>query len=240
MEQIREFADQRIRACHGDVCLQCGGLATGSDRTRDHVPSKALLLKPYPDNLPTVATCADCNAGFSKDEEYVAALLGVVHAGSTDPVKVADPAAKRILKRNPALRERIERGRVPPLGEEPLQWRVEWDRIAKVVVKNARGHLLFECAELMLGQPAYIGLQPLTAMSGAERDRFEEGLGDPVLPELGCRLFVRQGTSILFGYSWVDVQEDRYRFAVDIRGEMMGVRIVLSEYLAAEVIWRNP
>lgn len=53
------------------LCVYCGALAT----TRDHVPPRLLLERPFPPNLRTVPSCLDCNRGASKDEEYFLALI---------------------------------------------------------------------------------------------------------------------------------------------------------------------
>lgn len=50
------------------LCCYCGYWAD----TVYHVPSKVFLNKPYPDNLPVVSCCKNCNEEFAFDEEYVA------------------------------------------------------------------------------------------------------------------------------------------------------------------------
>ena len=80
MDQIEEFTDQRQKAW----CVHCGQSITELETSRDHVPSKSLLLKPHPANLPIVQVCKSCNNGFSLDEEYLVAFLGSVLVGSTD------------------------------------------------------------------------------------------------------------------------------------------------------------
>jgi len=81
MDQLKDYADDHL--LHG--CIYC---EHGAEETRDHVVSKVLLDRPYPDNLPKVPACFDCSNGFSRDEEYVVALIECVRAGSTEP---ADP-----------------------------------------------------------------------------------------------------------------------------------------------------
>ena len=44
MKQYDVPVDSRIVG----ICIYCGGIA----KTRDHVPSKAFLDKPYPENIP--------------------------------------------------------------------------------------------------------------------------------------------------------------------------------------------
>ena len=58
----------------GNGCIYCGKPAT----TREHTPSKAFLLEPYPENLPTIPACFECNNGYSEDENYVSCFLDVL------------------------------------------------------------------------------------------------------------------------------------------------------------------
>src|SRR5690349_7367788 len=96
-----------------NISAYCAGPPT----TRDHVPSKVLLSKPYPPNLREVGCCYDCNQSFSADEEYLVCLLGAVLAGSVDPELVCDANAKRILQKKPKLAARIQRAlHVTPEG----------------------------------------------------------------------------------------------------------------------------
>ena len=155
MDQIEEFTDERQMAW----CLHCGNSDRALETSRDHVPSKSLLLKPHPENLPVVRVCRSCNTGFSLDEEYLVALLGAVIAGSTDPDCQGNANAARILKRNPKLRARIEdsRSEYRTLGDETrIVWKREAGRIDRVILKNARGHAFFEVGEPMLNQPKYV------------------------------------------------------------------------------------
>jgi hypothetical protein len=94
------FVDERFLG----RCVYCGGTPC----TRDHVPSKILLDDPLPANLPIVESCADCNQGFSLDEEYFACFLECVLVGSTDPEFVRRPKVKRALSHNRRLADRIQ------------------------------------------------------------------------------------------------------------------------------------
>jgi hypothetical protein len=107
MFEIYESVDSRQKSW----CIHCGGWIVELETNRDHVPSKSLLQKPYPANLPVLEVCKHCNAGFSHDEEYLIAFLGSVLAGSTDTERQSNPNTERILRRNAKLRARIEQGR---------------------------------------------------------------------------------------------------------------------------------
>ena len=103
MEQLENLADNRlIRGC-----IYCGGPAD----TRDHVPSKCILERPFPPNLPVVGCCDSCNQDFSQDEQYFVCLIGSVLYGSTDPEKIGRPSVAKIMRDLPALRARIESSR---------------------------------------------------------------------------------------------------------------------------------
>lgn len=61
------------------------------------MPPKCLLSKPLPENLPTVAACAPCNGGFSKDEQYFLLVLSQItnDAGLLDAAdRMLDKSAK--------------------------------------------------------------------------------------------------------------------------------------------------
>ncbi len=223
------------------ICLFCGCKFTDrGGRTDDHVPSKALLRKPYPPNLSTVDACRECNNGFSADEQYVRTFLSCVLAGSTEPDDQSNPKAGKVLARNPRLRLQIERARHEwMLSGAPPLWKPDSDRFNHVLIKNARGHLWFECAEVRFSRPE-IWFTALEALAPERRRTFEAPQGDLLLPEVGNRGFVRALASQDEADGWTVVQDGVYRFAVDLwRGEAVRVRIVLAEYLAAEVTWPN-
>lgn len=95
MKQIKKISDFRLEG----YCVYCGG----KPETRDHVPSKIILDKPFPENLPVVPACNKCNQDFSKDEEYFACLIECVLRGTTEPVKLKREKIKDILVRKPQL-----------------------------------------------------------------------------------------------------------------------------------------
>ena len=239
VEQLREFVDERLKASLEGRCVYCGGdFGDRRGRTRDHIPSKALLREPYPSNLPTVDACLECNNGFSGDEQYVIALVACVLAGSTRPGSIADAKVAAMLERNSRLRSRIEQARREPLSPGgPPMWATEPDRVARVLGKNARGHLWFECADARLGEPE-IWFAALESLSDEQRNSFFAGSSDRVLPEIGSRGFVRAFTTQDVVSDWVSVQEGTYRYSVEAqRDGDSRVRIVIAEYLAAEVVW---
>ena len=81
-------------------CIYCGKPAT----TREHVPSKAFLVEPYPDNLATIPACFECNNGFSNDEEYVACFLDVLKESIYRRYFKSSATVQR-LKKTPTLKD---------------------------------------------------------------------------------------------------------------------------------------
>ena len=214
------------------------------ETNRDHVPSKVFLRKPYPENLPVVETCVACNSGFSADEEYLHLFLQCVLRGSTDPEQHPDARIARALQRHGKLRARIERSKTEYRthgGETRFVWMPEKERLERVVVKNARGHVFYEYGEPMLSEPEYVWAVPFDAMTTSERENFEndataeEAAG---WPELGSRMMTRALTGQNMRNGWVIVQEGVYRFCVQPRGVML-VRSVLFDYLATQVQWTD-
>ncbi len=240
MDQIREFVDQRQKAS----CIQCGAWIGDVDTNRDHVPSKVLLRQPYPENLPVVDTCVDCNKGFSADEEYLHLFLHCVLRGSTDPEQHSDPKIARALQRHKKLRARIERSKTEYrtiFGETRCVWEPERERVERIVMKNARGHVFYECGEPMLSEPQHVRAVPLAAMPSAAREGFEnDGMaGELALwPEVGSRMMTRVLTGQDMRDGWILVQDGVYRFRLQ-QGSGIVVRSVLFEYLATEVGWSD-
>lgn len=227
MKQLPSYGDERTLA----FCAFCGG-ETG---TRDHCPSRVFLDEPYPENLPVVPACSACNAGFSSDEEYFACLLCCVIAESTDPEAMPREKTKRILKEKPLLRARIEQ--VRSVSDGTTVFNPEHERISAVVIKLAQGHALYELHESCARAPDDVKYLPLSLMSNAQREAFENPEPSGVWPEVGSRAMQRLivGTDVAPG-GWLDVQPGRYRFHAS-QGGGVDVRIVIREYLACHVHW---
>ncbi len=242
VDQVQDLADSRL--LHG--CIYCGGL----EDTRDHVPSRAFLDVPFPENLPVVPACRTCNNSFSRDEEYVACLIESVIAGTTDPDRIERPQVAEILRRSPALRSRIESAKQQSSNQ--ITFTVEEPRVRNVLLKLARGHAAFELSAARRDEPYSFGWCPMPTMSSEQINSFDATHVVETFGEIGSRstqrMHVTQVTlrSVETGElktlgllmsDWVDVQEGRYRYlAVDDRGEIR-VKIIIREYLACEVIW---
>ena len=241
MDQLRDYADSRLL----NDCIYCGGPA----ETREHVPSRCLLEQPYPENLPVVRSCAKCNQGFSKDEEYFVCLIESALCGSTDPDRVRRPTVARILRNSPELRARIKSA--GSVSDGQIQFATEGQRILNVMLKLARGHAAFELSQPCRSEPNHFWCGPMSALSDDQHDAFNEPHVQHLFGEVGSRGLQRafvtrvtlQSTSgeqsvlPLIVNDWVDVQENLYRYlAIDDDGGLV-IRIVVAEYLGCEVAW---
>ena len=121
-------------------------------------------------------------------------------------------------------------------------WRPEIRRVKRIIVKNARGHVFYECGEPMLAESDYVWTLPLASMTMAEREKFDSmGMAGPLAPwpaELGSRMMTRAVTGRDIRDGWVIVQDGVYRFWVEQCSGTL-VRSVLFEYLATEVYWSD-
>lgn len=226
MEQIRNSGDQRQVL----MCAYCGG----NTLTRDHVPSRVLLDEPYPENLPVVPSCRECNEKFSPDEEYVACLLDCVISGSTSPEKLHRSKIRRILSEKPPLAARLALS--SKMIGDSVRILIEDNRVKNVVMKLGRGHALFELNEPQYGEPISMHYIPLALLSKDALVEFESLNSLKIWPEVGSRAMKRLAQSTNNTPEWLVVQPGRYRY-VAFADDFIVVKMVLSEYLACEVVW---
>lgn len=241
MDQLRDYADDRL--LHG--CIYCGQ----ADSTREHVPSRVFLDPPFPDNLPVVGACSKCNNGFSKDEEYLACLLECVFAGSTEPERIRRPKIAASLRRNHALRTRIEAARRTQGDQTAFE--IEPDRVRNVILKLARGHAAFELSQSCQGGPTSLWWHPIDLLNPEQREEYDSPQIIELFGEIGSRGSQRvlaiqtvlldpdgeQKTACLLINDWIEVQEDRYRYIATETAEEIKIKIVLAGYLACEATW---
>jgi len=236
MRQLNDFSDDRLKGS----CIHCGGGLDGGKTSREHVPTRSLLDKPYPKNLPTFDVHHECNAEFSLDEEYLVAFLASVLSGSTEPDPIQLPTATRALERSSSLRKRIDQSKRVQgslWGSPEVQWTPEIVRVNRVIVKNARGHAYYELGEPMLAEPSWVGVSPMSLLSPSQREEFENGTNSSLWPEVGSRLMQRVALGDVEPGGWITVQPHIYRYAVSQGVDEVLVRLVLRDYLAAEVLW---
>jgi hypothetical protein len=229
LEQIRTYSDERLDY----YCAFCGS----SPNTRDHIPSKILLDKPFPENLPVVPACRKCNQSFSKDEEYLACLIECAIHGTTEPSGLSRNKIATILSKKKPLKVRLEHAIVKK--DNQIYFQTEENRVRNVILKLAQGHSRHENSESQFDEPVLLWFRPLTTMSDKEKEEFFSNEELTLLPEIGSRAFQRtmfdeQGVPRAY---WKVVQPNNYSYSICHISNGLRVRIVIWEYLACEVIW---
>ncbi len=228
MKQLPNYADQRFNG----QCVYCGAYPD----TKEHIPPKVFLDRPFPENLPVVEACTKCNNGFSLDEEYMACLIDCIISGSADPNNLQRNNIKRILESRPQIAKRLQNACRVDNGMTHFE--VEVDRIKNVVTKIGLGHVLYEL-NLLLSESPQVEIAPFELLSDNEVRQFE-GLSSQNIalwPEVGSRAMQRlivEDKNYIDG--WVVVQPARYRYAV-MQSEVTEIRMVFSEYLFCTVCW---
>lgn len=225
VQQFHDYGDDRNKGW----CVFCGGAM----ETRDHAPSRVLLDEPYPENLPVLACCHECNQSFSLDEEYLACLIECARTGSVQQAQASRQKIAKILARKPALESRLSAARCETAAG--IVWKPEDERVRNVIVKLARAHIAYEQNEPQLDEPASVSIVPFCVMTEEFRDEFEESPNTGLWPEIGSRAMHRILVGTEGDYPWIEVQPGRYRYLAATGPAL--VRIVIAEYLAAEVAW---
>lgn len=225
MEQIVPFADDRWSA----FCAFCGA----PPKTRDHVPPKIFLDRPYPENLPVVGSCLRCNNDASLDEEYVACLLEIAACGTINPDDLRRPKVARILAAKPLLAAKL----ASSLGSNGQYLLTEEDsaRLSAVIEKIARALWAYETSETAGRGSAAVSYAQIAQLSNAQLDSFRALTHPDIFPEVGSRMMSRVlvDEDGVIPVSWIEVQRSRFSFAIEIA--FSRVKMVLGDYLAAEV-----
>ena len=241
MKKLCDYSDERFKG----ICMHCGRELGQGKTNKEHVPTKALLDKPYPEGLKPIDVHATCNENYSRDEEYLSALLPSVLSGSTRPDPKQYPGAAKALQHSPGLRTRIEASwavQYTLWGTPEVRWFPETKRVSRVIVKNARGHAYYELGVPIATEPSSVFVGPLCLMTPNEREVFEMG-GDwsqvAGWSEVGSRLMQRElmVDGDMGPGGWIEVQPGVYRYAAFDSGDGVSIKIVLREYLAAEILW---
>ncbi|WP_157770076.1 hypothetical protein [Ruegeria marisrubri] len=237
MQFFHDFSDERNKTW----CYHCTVTLGVNSTNREHIPTKSILAKPYPANLPVAEVCARCNEQHSLDEEYFIAFLSAVLTGSTDPNAQVLKAGTSIFARNKALRRRVERNKREYQtygGQTNVVWNPELDRIHSVVIKNAKGHAFYENGEPMFDEPRAVAVFPLATASDEQLGSFFNGLdGLAVWPEVGSRWMQRMvGEPCFDNDGFYVLQPGVYRYRLEFEGGVT-VKTVIHEYLATYVAW---
>ena len=147
-------------------CVYCGKDAS---ETRDHVPPKCLLSKPYPDNLLTVPSCEACNAGSGKDEEYFRLIIVGLMCHTAEADLLFDGSISRSMDRNSKIEELMFASLRPAHTDVILE--VDYPRIFRIAEKITRG-LEFATARVSYPLQQEFSVDFCEVESGSGEDKY--------------------------------------------------------------------
>jgi hypothetical protein len=155
------------------LCLYCNREVAD---TIDHIPSKLLLAKPFPDNLLTVPSCLRCNSSFQKDDEYTRVITAIdIRNANHQAVQANMPAILRSLQRPEARKfsEYLAKQTVPStvLGADgkPMGQIIEVDRnrLNATGERIVRG-LYFAETKLVVPSSARVRVASISGVTASE------------------------------------------------------------------------
>ena len=218
----------------GNGCIYCGKPAD----TREHVPSRAFLYETFPENLPTIPACSECNNSYSNDEKYVACILDVLKSKIYSNYELLENTARRLEKDLP-LKKLIDES--IQINDVKVYFDIDECRLARILAKLARGHAGYECDYVNFDdEKIKIRYNYLFNLSENDLHDFNSIPVSQLWPEVGSRgllIVENMETGEAAGVSlWNDVQENQYRYQVDYN-EKGGIRvkIVIYEFLYCQV-----
>lgn len=218
---------------HG--CIYCGRSA----ETREHIPSKVFLKKPYPDNLFTIPACYECNNGYSLDEEYTACCIESLKSLS---YKIQlDEQIRNLFDRKPTLYQLVnsqinrEEGRLVTSFDEK--------RICRILNKLAICFTGYEFDNLHFSEASSIWFDFAPNLSYFFIQQFTQPIFASLLPEVSsrfssdyCKFIVSEKSdTIKIMYDWIVVQEQQFQYQVSIKDRGIQTKMVISDFLYAKV-----
>ncbi|MDI1256936.1 MAG: hypothetical protein PSV16_12640 [Flavobacterium sp.] len=145
---------------------------------------------------------------------------------------------KNILSKKEVLRKRLHDSFSTVDGK--IYFKFEQSRFENVITKLAKGHAKFENSEVKVDAPDSITITTMPVMTRRQLDNFINNHELHIAPEVGSRAL-----SNLYLYDsnvrshWQYVQDGVYQYCVLPTLVDVTVKIIIWNYLVAEVIWNN-
>lgn len=224
------YQDNRI----AQYCIYCGETKNNS---KDHVPSKCLIDKPYPENLPTVACCPECNNSFSKIEEYTSCLLEMIKKLKLQnyDYKIRDKI-QTSLEFNTKLQYQIK--------EEIKNSTFNKTRIFNFLSKQAKGHIFYHFSIFKWNETPKIEIYTVLDLTDSEIKTFLNTPEREKIGELGSRdcydvLMVEDhdGNMIKSFYLWNTVQEEQYEYLTYLERNQIVVKIIIGGFFLCKITY---
>lgn len=217
-------------------CIYCGAPAF----TREHIPSKAFLVEPYPENLPTIPACFECNNGFSLDEQYCACFLEILKTHIFEGY-ICNRHISHILEKTPSLKNLILSQ--INISDGIVNFELDKNRFTKIINKLAIGHSGYEFDNVTFEEPKTTWFDFEFNLTSAQKEDFLELPITNKLPEISSRFTssayivenVETGEFFVLN-TWCAVQEKQYSYCVFLnRTGGITVRMIISDLLYCQV-----
>lgn len=246
------FVDNELSSYYGDKqllellkydkdgkfkCVYCCKEAN----SREHIPSKIFLDKPYGTNLAILPSCIECNNSYSGDEQYLACLVDYVQYKLSDFKTVKRSKIQKTFNSRPHIESEFENS--TKYADDGSIDYIEFnlDRIKHVLLKLSLGHAIYSLSCTNLGKPDTMFYKFATQMTQEEVNNFNLEPIDQISPEIGSRegtyvSVLSDGTPI---FTWKIIQDNQYRFLAYHGTNSINIKIVIGEYFFSEVIWNQ-
>lgn len=217
-------------------CIYCGKPAN----TREHVPSKSLLMEPFPENLPTIPACFECNNGFSADEEYFICFLEVLKSKVYGDYSISEHV-NGILSKKESLYRLIESQILSKNGI--IYPSFDINRFSRIITKLAIGHAGYEFDDLNFDGEAGLWFEFAPNINEEDKAEFENSKLLNVIPEISSRFScnarilqnVDNNEAIALS-DWITVQEQRYSYNVSFNDSGgVSVKMIILDFLYCRV-----
>jgi hypothetical protein len=220
-------------------CIYCGNPAA----TREHIPSKAFLIEPYPENLATIPACFECNNGYSEDEKYLSCFLDVLRSQVYADCPQREQTIIRLEKDEKlqkTLKEQIQK------NDGKVYYNPDEKRMLRILFKLARCHAGFEFDHVNFDDvKAKIWYDFAFDISNDVMLDFNEIPEMDKAPEVGSRgvfvPFIAQNVEtgeVMALALWNIVQDEQYRYQVHLNSDgQITVKLVIFEFLYCEVVF---
>lgn len=217
-------------------CIYCGKPA----ETREHVPSKSLLIEPFPENLPTIPACFECNNGFSADEEYFVCFLEILKSIVYENYSIGKHV-NDILSKKESLHRLIE-SQISSKGSY-IYPSFDINRFKRIITKLAIGHAGYEYDDLNFDGATNLWFEFAPNISEEHKAEFERPKLLGVIPEISSRfsgsacIIQNVDNGEVFALSdWITVQEQRYSYNVSLNDSGgVSVKMIILDFLYCQV-----
>lgn len=209
--------------------------------TREHIPSKIFLNEPYSNNLAILPACFNCNNSYSDKEQYLACLIDYLQYKLYNLETVQRSKIQKTFISKPHIKDELEKSTIYANDGKLNYIEYNHDKIQAILLKLSIGHATYSLSRIHLDKPDIINYKFLPELSDEELHNFNSEVMCDVSPEIGARSFdniviTNDGIPIV---TWNIVQDNQYKFLAYESKTSMNIRIVIGEFLYAEVIWNN-